>query len=64
MDVAALSIAMNQASVKQAASLATVKMAMNAATTNAEGMVAMLNQTQAMQQSVQPHLGGMIDIKI
>lgn len=64
MDVAALSIAMNQASLKQAASLATAKMAMTTATSNAAGMVEMLQQTQAIQQSAQPHLGGTIDISI
>jgi len=44
MDVAALSITLNQSSVKQAASLATVKMAMDTATNNAEGMVDLLKQ--------------------
>lgn len=64
MDVGALSVALNQSSVKQAASLATAKIAMQTATANAAGMVDMLNQVQAVQKSVQPHLGGIIDIKI
>lgn len=64
MDIASLSVALNQASVKQAASLATAKMAMNTVAANGEGLVALLQQTQAMQQSVQPHLGGAIDLRI
>ncbi|NIK78672.1 hypothetical protein FHS15_003818 [Paenibacillus castaneae] len=64
MDVAALSITLNQSSVKQAASLATVKTAMNTATNNAEGIVDLLKQAQAVQQSAQPHLGGTIYLKV
>ncbi|MFS0725888.1 YjfB family protein [Paenibacillus sp. 1P07SE] len=64
MDIAALSIAMNQSSIKQFATIATMKMAMNTANVNAEGTIDMLNQMQAMAQSVQPHLGSSIDIKV
>lgn len=63
VDIAGLSIVMNHASLKQMAALATVKQAMNTATTNAAGLVDMLQQTQAIQQSAEPHLGGNIDIK-
>lgn len=64
MDVAALSIAMSQSSVKQLAAVATMKMAMNSAQANAQGTVEMLRQMQAPAPSVQPHLGGTIDVRV
>lgn len=64
MDIAALSIAMNESAVKQAASLATMKIAMDSATGNAAGLVEMLQKSKAMEQSVQPHLGGTIDVRL
>ncbi|CAN7152861.1 YjfB family protein [Paenibacillus sp. LjRoot153] len=63
MDIAAMSMAMSQSSLIQDVSLSVMKMAMDTAKVNADNMTAMLNQTSAMQQSVQPHLGGNLDIR-
>ncbi|TVY08427.1 YjfB family protein [Paenibacillus cremeus] len=64
MDIPALSMAMSQASLLQDANLSVMKMAMDTAKTNAANMTEMLSQTSAMQQSVQPHLGSHIDVRV
>jgi hypothetical protein len=64
MDIAALSMAMSQSSLMQDASLSVMKIAMDTAKVNAANMTELLSQTSAMQQSVQPHLGSGLDIKI
>jgi hypothetical protein len=64
MDIPALSMAMSQASLIQDASLSVIKMAMDSAKVNTANMTEMLSQNSAMQQSVQPHLGGHIDIRV
>jgi RNA-splicing ligase RtcB len=58
MDIAALSVMMNQSQVQQQASLSVMKMAMNTAEQNGAQM------TKMLEQSVQPHLGSSIDLKI
>jgi hypothetical protein len=63
MDIPALSMAMSQASLTQDASLSVMKIAMDTAKTNAANITEMLSQTSAMQQSVQPHLGSLIDVR-
>ncbi|PWU69287.1 MULTISPECIES: YjfB family protein [Gracilibacillus] len=57
MDIAAMSIAMNQAQVKQEASIAVLKKAINEQQVDSNEMIKML------EQSMQPHLGSSIDIK-
>ncbi|UOQ85190.1 YjfB family protein [Gracilibacillus salinarum] len=57
MDVAAMSIAMNQANVKQQASISLMGKAMDQAETQSNSMIKML------ESSMQPHLGKNIDIK-
>jgi hypothetical protein len=64
MDIPALSMAMGQSSLIQGASLSVVKMAMDTAKINATQMTEMLSNTRAMEQSVQTHLGGSIDVKV
>jgi hypothetical protein len=64
MDIPALSMAMSQASLIQDASLSVTKMAMDTAKVNATNMTEMLGQNKAMEQSVQPHLGGNFDIRM
>lgn len=57
MDIARLSIAMNQSQLKQQASISVMKKTMDQAEMQSEQMIQML------QQSIQPHLGGHIDAK-
>lgn len=64
MDIAALSMAMSQSRVMQEASLSVVKLAMDTAKGDSSNMTHMLEQSKAMAQSVQPHLGGILDIKM
>lgn len=64
MDIAALSIVMNQMQVKQQAQLSVMKMTMDTGKSQANDMINMMlegNQTQ--NQAVDPNLGRMIDIK-
>jgi len=58
MDIANVSRVYSQASVTQQASLSVAKMAMDTSTQNMDDLSKML------QQSVQPHLGGSIDLKL
>ena len=64
MDIAAMSMAMSQSSLAQSASLSVMKIAMDTAKVNASNMTEMLGQNIAIQQSVQPHLGGNLDIRV
>jgi hypothetical protein len=64
MDIPALSMAMSQASLTQAASLSVMKISMDTAKINAASMTEMLGQNKAIEQSVQPHLGGNFDMKM
>lgn len=57
MDIAALSMALSQMNVRQEASISVMKKSMDQAEVNGENVVKML------EQSVQPHLGGSVDLK-
>ena len=59
MDIAALSIVMNQSQLKQQASLAVVKKAMNTAEMNGSQLIEMLEKSTPPH----PHLGHKVDVK-
>ena len=64
MDIAALSVLMSQGQVQQQAGVS-VMMAMNVAETQGNMMTALLGETaKSLELSVQPHLGGSVDIKV
>lgn len=58
MDIAALSTSMAQAGLKQAVNIRVMTMAKEMAVQQGQDMM------KIMQQSVQPHLGGHIDVKM
>lgn len=58
MDIAVLTIMMNQSQIQQQASLSVMKIAMNTAEQNS------VDLTKMLEQSVQPHLGSSIDLKL
>jgi len=62
MDIAALSVVMNQSQLKQQASLAIVKKAMTTAEVNGSQLIEMLEQSTA-PNAPHPNLGGKIDIR-
>lgn len=65
MDIAALSMGLSQMKVAQEASISVMKMAMDAGQTQMNDMVQMVQQnTKMMEQSVTPHLGSNLDIKL
>lgn len=65
MDIAAMSTMISQSSIQQQASLSVLKLSMDSAKVQAADLAEMLQQsTQAMEISVNPHLGGNIDIKL
>ncbi|AKL93784.1 motility protein [Clostridium aceticum] len=65
MDIAALSMSLNQMKVAQQASISVMKMAMNAGQTQMNDMVQMVQEnTKMMEQSVNPHLGKNLDISL
>ncbi|MEC0090115.1 YjfB family protein [Paenibacillus macquariensis] len=57
MDIAALSIGLAQSNLKQAVGISVLNMSKDQASGDAQALVKML------EQSVQPNLGGNIDIK-
>ncbi|MBG9544733.1 hypothetical protein ABE29_18810 [Cytobacillus firmus] len=65
MDIALMSIALNQSQVQQQASISVMKKAMDTAQGNAEFINQMMSasQVQELQHAAQPHLGGNIDFK-
>ena len=65
MDIAALSVMMSQGQVQQQAGVSIMKLAMDTASTQGEMMTALLDETaKSMELSVQPHLGGSVDIRV
>ena len=65
MDIAALSVMMSQGQVQQQAGVSVMKLAMDTASTQGEMMTALLGETaKSMELSVQPHLGGSVDIRV
>lgn len=65
MDIAALSINLSQMKVAQEASISVMKMAMDTGKTQMNDMVQMIEaNTKIMEQSVTPHIGKNIDIKL
>ena len=65
MDIAALSVMMSQGQVQQQAGVSVMKMAMNVASTQGEMMTALLDETaKSLELSVQPHLGGSVDVRV
>ncbi len=64
MDIAALSIALNQGKVQQQAGLSVMKMAMGVAADKGNSVAAMASDmSKAMALSVQPNLGANVDIQ-
>jgi hypothetical protein len=65
MDIASMSIALNQGKVQQQASLSVMKMAMGDVKQQGQGIQELLGTSNPTvnQHAAQPHLGGNIDIK-
>lgn len=61
MDIAALSIVMNQGKLQQQAGLSVMKMAMGVAADQGNSIAAMANDTS--KAPVHPYLGAKIDIR-
>ncbi|MCM3611973.1 YjfB family protein [Planococcus sp. MERTA32b] len=57
MNIAALSVALSQMNVRQEATVSVMKKSMDQAESTGDSIVKML------EQSVQPHIGGSVDIK-
>jgi putative motility protein YjfB-like len=65
MDIAALSINLSQMKVGQQASIAVMKKVMNTVKDQAVDLTQMLEvNTRMIEQSVNPHIGANIDIKL
>ena len=65
MDIPALSISLNQMKVQLQASTSIMKMAMTTAKDQSRDLLKMLEtNTKLMEQSVNPHIGGNVDIKL
>lgn len=65
MDIPALSISLNQKKVQLQASTSIMKMAMTTAKDQSIDLLKMLEtNTKLMEQSVNPHIGVNVDIKL
>ena len=64
MDIAAMSIMMNQTKVQQQASLSVTKLAMGVNATNGDFITSLANgANKSMELSVQPNLGSALDVQ-
>lgn len=66
MDIALISMALNQGQIQQQASMSVMKMAMGNAEQQGAALQELMSTTNAaaIQQAAQPHLGGNIDLKV
>ena len=65
MDIAALSVMMSQGRVQQQADVSVMKLAMDVASTQGNMMTSLIDETaKSLELSVQPHLGGSVDIRV
>lgn len=65
MDIAALSMNLSQMKVAQQASTSVLKMAMDSGEASMDKLTQMLDaNTKMMEQSVNPHVGVNLDIKL
>ena len=65
MDIAGLSMALSQLKVSQQANISIMKKAMDTGEMQTDAMVQMIEKSTAiMEQSINPHLGGNLDITI
>jgi hypothetical protein len=65
MDIAALSMGLSQMKVAQEASVSVLKMAMDSMKVQSVDLTKMLEvNTKMMEQSVNPYIGGNIDISL
>ena len=65
MDIAALSTGLSQMKIVQEASISIMKMAMDTAKVQAIDLTQILEaNTKIMEQSINPHIGGNIDIRL
>lgn len=65
MDIAALSIGLNQMKLSQEAGVSVLKMAMDKGQEQMNDVLQMVDgNVKIMEQSVTPHIGGNIDIKL
>lgn len=65
MDIAAMSIALNQNQVQQQAGISVMKMAMGVEENKGDSIASLASETtKVMESSVQPNLGAMLDIRV
>ncbi|MEL1136125.1 YjfB family protein [Desulfitobacterium sp. THU1] len=63
MDIAAMSVVMNQAKIQQQASISVMKMTMDMASEQSNSLATLIEGMSAANElSVNPHLGSNIDI--
>lgn len=64
MDIAGMSVILNQNAVQRQASISVMKLAMGVAATKGEFITSLVNENaKAMELTVQPHLGSRIDVQ-
>jgi len=65
LDIAAMSISLNQMQLKEQASISIMKMAMDSEQGQEDALDKLLEtSTKALEQSVQPHIGANIDLHL
>ena len=65
MDIAALSMSLSQMKAAQQVSISVMKLSMDTAKNQGSEMVQMIqSNTRMLEQSVTPHLGASIDIRL
>ncbi|EGW36790.1 YjfB family protein [Desulfosporosinus sp. OT] len=64
MDIAAMSVMLNQSKVQEQVGMSVMKMAMGVEATNGDSITSLAGEsTKAMELSVQPNLGARLDMQ-
>jgi hypothetical protein len=64
MDIAAMSILLNQGKVQQQAGISVMKLAMDTSKTQGNALASLLGETaKALERAVQPYLGASVDVR-
>ncbi|ODA42529.1 YjfB family protein [Desulfosporosinus sp. BG] len=65
MDIAAMSVVLNQSKVQQQVGISVMKMAMGVEATQGDSITSLAGEsTKAMESSIQPNLGSTFDVRV
>ncbi|MGE5391340.1 MAG: YjfB family protein [Deltaproteobacteria bacterium] len=63
LSIAGMAMNMQTARLQQAVGVAVLKKEMDTASESAQGLLEMMGSTQALERSINPHIGSQLDVK-